>query len=497
MQMTIPLIRGRLAVIVILLLLAACAKEQLSTSVSASQPADSIVVHGSHINYGVDPAIRISGLDPRRDFVVASMRNYEYWEPAPSGGWEPGIRSVIAWGAFRSRADGTIDLATHAPSAGTWAEADAYGILNSGRRQEDLFHEPLPSALLATAPARADHEILVIDGANIAARAPLTFGPAPGLVIETVSEGQLNGAFAYLAGARALPVIIILHGSEGGNVETARATAARFAGSGYAAFAMNYFAWTMAGIDNIPSSHMNFPIERLGEARAWLAARPEADVERLAIHGTSKGAEFALVAAERYSWIDGVIACVGTDAVWEGYGVGDPRSRTTAADMPEIRSSWSWRGEPLPYIPLEPWEDGRWYNNTERYEHGRETHPQAAQRAAIDITRSPARFLVIGSLRDEVWASGAMARNLEGRMQASGRAEDIESLVFERAGHGVCGDGTYPPRAYSESSSDPRAVDLDAEARASVSAWHETRDFLRRLSDSREVEPFSKASSDD
>lgn len=105
---------------------------------------------------------------------------------------------------------------------------------------------------------------------------------------------------------RPLPSIILLHGSEGGSPASARATDIRFAQLGYAAFALNYFAWPGSGVDGVPQALVDIPVEVLETTRTWLMKKPGVDAETLAIWGASKGAEFALVGASHYAWINRV-----------------------------------------------------------------------------------------------------------------------------------------------------------------------------------------------
>ncbi len=458
--------------------LAACA--HVSEPAAASAPQ----ISAAPIVSGFAPRIDVSGLDARARVSIASLRTFEVWQNDDGTGWKPEAIPLIAWAQAKADASGRIDLGETNVKSGSWQGRDAYGLLWSGRKASDA---QIPDELLRALPVSAqkvgDARLFVVSAGLVVAETPMSFEAPKNLVIETVKQGELSGVFAAPADAKARPTVILLHGSEGGSIEAARQLATRFAGQGYAAFALNYFAWDMAGLDHVPNIHVNTRIELIDEVRTWLNARVEADTNRIGLYGHSKGAEFATVAAVRYPWIKAVAACVPSDAVWEGYGIGDPRAqRVRIKPDPKVVSSWSWKGEPLSYIKLRAYEDGNvaYFDNTERYERSRRDDAAGALAARINIEDSPATFLLAGGGKDEVWASGEMATALEARLVQAGRAKDVTSLVFPNAGHGICSDGTYPPRVWSDASNDPRVKDPDAEGRAALETWNAINAFFKR-----------------
>jgi len=214
-------------------------------------------------------------------------------------------------------------------------------------------------------------------------------------------------------------------------------------------------------------------VETIEHARDWLADRPEVDRQRIGVVGASKGAEFALVAASRYDWIKAVVACVPSDVVWQGYG--------RDASPEERASSWSVDGVPLPYVPLHresPERPFDYVDNTARYERSRRDHPAEINAARIPLERSNAQFLLIGSDRDEVWASGRMIRTIVETMGNSGKGANVRSLIFPTAGHLVCGVGSAPLRLFSFQSSDPAAKDVTDEGEAATRSGRASLEFL-------------------
>ncbi len=401
------------------------------------------------------------------------------WERAPKGGWQKVPKPLHSWGDFKTDVEGRIQLWRSSPLAGTYAGIDGYGLLWSGRLVEGN-NDAVPAGLDVSSLKENHSLVIVTRGAETIVSQPLTSAKPQGLRQQYLERGRLNGAYAAPADGMRHPAIILLHGSEGGSRDGAQELAQRFAARGYAAFALNYFAWDLAGLRGVPNAHVNQPLELLSTVRDWLAKQPEADVTRIGLYGHSKGAEYAEVAAVRFPWVKAVAACVPTDAVWQGYGIGDERNRTNAWGKTPLKySSFSWKGQPLPYIPLDGSRDG-FHSNTLYYESKRAERPATAKTAAIAVEKSRAAFLWLGGGRDETWASGAMAQRLDARLRATGASNRSELRLYDRAGHAICGDGTYPTRLWVGDSTDPRDPDRDADGRATVDGWQRIVAFFNR-----------------
>lgn len=421
--------------------------------------------------------IAVTGAPPGAQVRIEIVRRFSRWQEV-DGQWREIPVVLRSWGVYRAGPDGRADNSA-APLSGTYRGRDGYGLLWSGRPAGE---EGVAAPALETMPGDS---VTARIGDRIVGRAPLRRAEPEGVRTAIVAENGLNGVYAAPSDGRRHPLVIALHGSEGGSADGARLMAQRFAERGFAAFAVNYFAWDMAGLTHVARAHVNLPIELLDRARIWAVRQPEADRERIGVYGHSKGAEFAEVAAVRFRWIDAVAACTPTDIVWEGYGSADERNRAENREpMPATASSWSWRGEPLPYLPLRGFDwrrdQGRYFDNKERYELSRKDRPDRAAAAAIPVERSSAHFLFLGGGKDEVWASGAMTETLAQRMRRAGRARQVEAKVYPLAGHQICGDGAYPPRVYQVQGRDPRSKDLDSEGAAGADAWERIVGFFER-----------------
>lgn len=433
------------------------------------------------IEPGSPPIVQVTGLADGQVVRLWTVRSFTKWQEV-EGRWVEVPVTLYAWADFVA-VKGRVDTTAMPSLQGTYRGRDPYGLMWSGRTSDD------PVVANAGMPAASDSSpgktfVVAQSGTTELARGTLSSGEPEGLRVVGMNEGGIAGVYAAPTDGKVHPVVLLLHGSEGGSRDGARELAVRYAAQGYAAFAVIYFAYDLAGISGVSHQHVNTPIEWLDTARHWVADQPEADASRIGVYGHSKGAEFAAVAAVRYPWIDAVVACVPTDVVWEGYGFDDERNRPeNRSAAPEFVSSWSWRGAPLPYIKLRPFDwrqPQEYFNNTERYELSRKDDPKRAESAAIPIEQSEAKFLLLGGEKDEVWASGAMALALARRFNGLPAERQPLVHVFQGAGHSICGDGTYPPRVYGTTNADPRSRDLYSEGAAAARAWELTKDFFAR-----------------
>lgn len=439
-----------------------------------------ILPEGSAIT-GFAPDIRISGLPPGAKARLHVYASYERWQQDDDGNWKPSVKTYQAWADIVADGKGRVEMDSYKVTSGTYNGVDGYGLLWSMRKPTDpLLAGAEPTGANAPTPEPGKFVLLLTQGDKVIGHGSFRYAEPAGLKAQVVAEGRLNGFYAAPEPARRLPTIILLHGSEGGGADEARALATRYAGQGFAAFALNYFAWDLKGLKGPPNHHVNQPVELIAQVRDWLAKQREANVKKLGVYGHSKGAEYAVLAASYYPWIKAVAACVPSDAVWEGYGINDGRNRFDATlKWPEQRSSWSWQGKPLPYIPLRAWEDRKWFDNSERYSTSRAEHPVEAEAALISVEHSKARFLLLGGGRDEVWASGEMAEKLAARMRRAGKGKRVTVQVYPAAGHQICSDGTYPTHIWADPSPDPRVKDPVAEGAAAADAWQRIVRFFK------------------
>jgi len=149
---------------------------------------------------------------------------------------------------------------------------------------------------------------------------------------------------------------------------------------------------------------------------------------RLGMIGLSKGAEAALLTGIRDDRLDLVGAFAPTSVVWANVGPGRD------GVMKPYRSSWTWRGEPLPFVP---YDDGEPQPEPVAcrpvYERSLAAYPAEAAAAAIPVERIRGEVVLVAGGDDRMWQSTEFARDLaERRRSAGGRITVVDS---DTAGH--------------------------------------------------------------
>ncbi|MFD8477855.1 acyl-CoA thioester hydrolase/BAAT C-terminal domain-containing protein [Kitasatospora sp. NPDC059673] len=216
--------------------------------------------------------------------------------------------------------------------------------------------------------------------------------------------------------------VLVLAGSSG---RVDRQRARLLAERGFLALAIRWY-----GGPGQPPGICEVPLETFVAAVALLRSR---GAERVGILGWSKGAEAALLTAVHEPRVDAVVAISPTSLVWCNVGPGlDGRDRPW-------RSSWSWQGKPLPFVPMDGdrWEpEGQgegpvairgWYELSER------TYAGRLDAAAIPVERTSADLLLVAGGDDEMWPSLRYAEQLAARRRAGGAP--VRLVSREDAGH--------------------------------------------------------------
>jgi dienelactone hydrolase len=229
------------------------------------------------------------------------------------------------------------------------------------------------------------------------------------------------------------------------------------ASRGRAAMAVAYFDWGER--EGLCGALSEVPLEHF-ETATNLLRRAEVDPTDLAVVGISKGAEAALLLAARRPDIARVVALSASSHAWESVRL-DPEAEA---------SSWSARGEPVPYLRFDVGDE--FYRTLDKRLllpcHEAALDAEAEPAAAIPVELIRADTLLISLSGDVVWPSRRMADAVAARMTEAGAAP-VRHVVLEAAGHALFAPGT-PANGVD---GDPAAA-----ARADYLAWQATLQHL-------------------
>lgn len=249
-------------------------------------------------------------------------------------------------------------------------------------------------------------------------------------VTEESLTGPLQGTTVRPKGARSSTGVLVLAGSSG-RVDVARARL--LAQHGAYALALRWFG----GVGQ-PPGICEIPLETFTAAIDWLV---EQGSQRVSIVGLSKGAEAALLVAVHDARVDAVVAIAPSSVTWANVGPGHD-----GVDYP-YRSSWSWVGRPLPFVPYdESWAPPAGQQPVSfrpLYEASLRAHPEAAAAAAIPIEQARGRVLLVAGGDDALWPSAAFADALAARCRTAGRPVGL--VTHPGAGHRPIFPGESPP----------------------------------------------------
>ena len=367
------------------------------------------------------PTVIATGLEPNSDFTLVTERR-SLWGTATE-------RSELK---FRSSSDGEFDTSV-TPATGRDV-ADPYEPIRSmsylqGEELADLDKHFIRFRVLDAAGTKVTERIVGI-------------GPDREALVEMSLGSDFPGA--YIMRPEELeeprPAIILLGGSEGGD-SGSRSLAPLYAAEGYVVLGLPYYspAWGgQAQFPDLPSAFADIRVDYLEEAVVEIRKRDDVEADKVLLVGVSKGAEFALLAGALIpdesagGGFCGIVADVPSDVVWEGWGAG-----TEAGQV----SSFSWRGESLPFIPYQDigraLDSSDSYTMTDAHVNGRLSNPDRVEDARIPVERIDETVLLIGGMQDQVWNSGEMARSIVKTRNAAGL--ETEAYIYNEGGHGVGG----------------------------------------------------------
>ncbi|MDR1003044.1 MAG: hypothetical protein LBL82_07245 [Oscillospiraceae bacterium] len=222
--------------------------------------------------------------------------------------------------------------------------------------------------------------------------------------------------------------VVVMTGGDGG-IKNADYIAQCFAEKGINALSLAYF-----GISGVQKNLIEVPLECIESAVSYLKEKTQCGA--VALYGLSKGAELSLLSASLIGDIDCVVAVVPNYYVASGFTkVGRPIGN---------RSSWSYRGNPMPYVPIV----GKLSDTVKTYFREGESNQTKVYHEAeavgipeetlIRVEESHAAILCISTACDRVWLSKNAGDKIVGRLKNSGYPYAYHHESFEYVSHFLC-----------------------------------------------------------
>ncbi|MED4750933.1 acyl-CoA thioesterase/bile acid-CoA:amino acid N-acyltransferase family protein [Brevibacillus choshinensis] len=334
---------------------------------------------------------------------------------------------------FQADDEGNVDLVSQAPLFGTYEGIDPMGLFWSMHVQTQRFFSPYSLDTFEFAPRSTEIHLTAEVHEKPVARASITrIFVSPEVSIKKIRDNGLVGQYFYDPQAEQRPAILVLGGSEGG-IGSCSQFAALFASHGYPSLALAYFQ-----CDDLPDDIRHIPLEYIQNAIRWLKEQPQVNPEKITVFGRSKGAELALVIGALDPEVRAVIASSPSSTVSIGSS-----NEIAGSDLFAPQSSWSFRGEPLPYVhwtEAQSDEADALLQAGQRIDHIHAETWKACkwlEEATIPVERINGPVMLLSSDDDHWWPAAEHCDQMVARLREKGFAHDVVHLRYEDTGHSI------------------------------------------------------------
>lgn len=246
-----------------------------------------------------------------------------------------------------------------------------------------------------------------------------------GIEIKYLDEGTLQGFHLVPKEKMYRGVVICYGGSEGSpNFEEAK----RLAKGGYETLAVFMF-----GMKDQPATLSKIPLEQFDDVLRYVHCKVGSGP--ITLLGTSKGAEYALNLAVKYPEISNLVLIAPSAFNFAG------------TDLERYGSSWTWKGEELPYIDLKNVSFLKVLKNIllpsmlkkpisykAIYDQAIANDPMRDEKS-IPAHDTKANLILLVGEDDRMWNSAKMAQIIKSQR------EDAVICSYKYAGHLFAGDG--------------------------------------------------------
>lgn len=412
------------------------------------------------VTYGEQFSLHLRNLTPGTEVTVRAQSHYA----AKSG------RAYVAEATFAVRADGIVDTADDAPVRGSYAGADADGLLWS------MTEQNAPEGL--TSDVYAAQFVVSLGSQVLFDRLVPRRASGPNVTCKDVKENGIVGSYCAPSGSARRTPVLAFGGSEGGTF-SGTAQSFLFATWGIPTLGIAYF-----GAPGLPPSLANIPLEYFEKAMQWLDGRPEALPGETIVAGGSRGGELALLLGATYLRVKGVIADVPSAYVWGAVDGSAP--------------AWTHTGTAVPFVPDSPNAlaekvkgpgGASAWRTTPYFERSIADAPKETLAAAtIPVAKIGGPVLALAGAGDDLWPSCGSVRAIVTTLQNAGHSKAYPADMgqcYDDAGHSLTFAGS--PTTGANFSQTPQGwLALGGTARgiaaAQRDAFNRRRAFLRVVS---------------
>lgn len=410
----------------------------------------------------IDEPVRVvlSGLRPAQKVMLRSVMRVD------------SASAIVASGVYFTDSLGVVNLERDAARSGTYTGIEPMGLFWSGRQVplDSLGRQDIPSSDFD--PPRP-YSVVITASVNetVVARTTVTRTfVAEDVIEEDVRSGDVVAKLFVPRTVPDAPVVIVLGGSEGG-YESSAYQARLLAAHGFAVFAQAYFR-----APGLNEELAGIPVERVQRGIEWLRQRPDISAERVAIIGSSRGTELALLSAGLNPEVQAVV--VYATSVTTGGGL-------TSGGEPHREAAWTLRGRPLPVMQIRPSPEAlAQFSSPDPvrlrllFEPGL-SDVQAVELAAIPVENIRADVLIISGIDDQMGPVDIAGDMLVERLTRAGHQGRRVHLKYPEAGH-LIGIPFTPTTLRLTPWRFAVGGSVQGYARADAESWQQVLRFLRQ-----------------
>lgn len=319
-----------------------------------------------------------------------------------------------SWADYEVTADGSVDLSSQPPVAGTYDGVDPYGLWWSMASEPNGVFSVDLDPIVTTVTAE-----IATEAVTAASFRRLWVGRGVSKV--RLTGGGLVGTL-FVPEERPAPGVIVLGGSDGG-IRSSESIAALLASRGFTAMALAYF-----GLPGLPDALIEVPVEYFATAASWLVRQDVVVRGGVGVVGTSRGGELALLLGSCLPEISAVVGFTPSFVLWGGF---PPDAN--------VRPAWTLGGRGLPGAACDPAfaEDSRRPVYVTEVFLEALADPAATARATIPVERTDGPIMLITGGDDWIWPSSRLARACMRRLARANHPYADRHLQYPEAGHSV------------------------------------------------------------